>query len=62
MLANTDCRQIAAAEHESNMWQHHSNQLLRIITLRRQSQNTEPYHFIVSCLSGTGDFVQEIKI
>ncbi|KAE9381423.1 hypothetical protein N431DRAFT_321494 [Stipitochalara longipes BDJ] len=56
------------SEPESNMWQHHSNQLLRIITLRRQSQNTEPYDFIVwmicridvyalLCANGTGRFV-----
>jgi hypothetical protein len=48
-IASTDSKQIAAAGHrESNMWQHHSNQLLRIITLRRQFQGVEPYDFIVS--------------
>lgn len=29
------------------MFPHHSDQLLRIITLRRQSVNEEPYDFIV---------------
>jgi len=47
----TDCRQIAAAERESNMWQHHIDQLLRIVTLRRQSQSNETYDFVVSSLS-----------
>jgi len=29
------------------MWQHHGDQLLRIITLRRQAHGPEPYDFIV---------------
>jgi hypothetical protein len=42
---------MGAAEHrESNMRQHHSDRLLRIITLRRQFQSVELYDFIVSYL------------
>ncbi|KAN0122549.1 Fungal specific transcription factor domain containing protein [Hyaloscypha variabilis] len=61
--------EIAAGEPESNMWQHHSDQLLRIVTLRRQSQITEGYDFIVwmicridvyalLCANGKGRFIE----
>jgi hypothetical protein len=40
--------EITAALHGgSNMAQHHGNQLLRIIRLRRQANNVEPFEFIV---------------
>jgi hypothetical protein len=64
--------QIAAAgDGESNMWQHHSKHLLRIITLRRQAYGTEVYDFIVWTIcaidiyallsaNGTGAFIEAI--
>jgi hypothetical protein len=37
----------AAGDRESNMWQHHIDQLLWIITLRQQAYSVEKYGFIV---------------
>ena len=63
-------RQIAAAgQRESNMWQHHINQLLRILSLRRQAYGAEPFEFIpwtvypmdvyaLLTLSGTCNFAE----
>lgn len=59
----------ASGQRESNMWQHHCDQLLRIITLRRQVHRVDHYDFItwmVYCIdvyallsaSGTGTFVE----
>jgi len=64
--------EVAAAGHrDSNMWQHHIDQLLRIITLRRQTYGTEKYDFIVwkiCCIdiyallsvSGGGTFIEAL--
>ena len=37
----------AAGDRESNIWQHHIDQLLRIITLRQHAYGVEKYGFIV---------------
>jgi hypothetical protein len=54
------------------MWEHHLNQLLRIVTLRRQTNGDEPYAFLVwqvycidihallSC-SGSASFVEGVS-
>ncbi|KAF4633729.1 hypothetical protein G7Y89_g4387 [Cudoniella acicularis] len=62
----------AAGRRETNMWQHHSNQLLRIVTLRRQAYGREPFGFIVwtifridiyalLSMAATGVFAQVLK-
>ena len=72
LMDPTDSSQIAAAGHrESNMWQHHSDQLLRIIIHRRQEYGIEAHDFIVWNIcsidiyallsaSGTGAFVESL--
>jgi hypothetical protein len=53
------------------MWQHHINQLLRILSLRRQAYGAEPFEFIpwtvypidvyaLLTLSGTGNFAEAL--
>jgi len=59
------------AARESNMWQHHCDQLLRIISMRRQAQSVDHFDFIIwmiYCIdvyallsaSGTGMFVEVV--
>ncbi|KAH9218950.1 fungal-specific transcription factor domain-containing protein [Leptodontidium sp. 2 PMI_412] len=59
------------AARESNMWQHHCDALLRIISMRRQLRNVDHYDFIIwiiYCIdvyavlsaSGTGMFVEVV--
>ncbi|KAH7309385.1 fungal-specific transcription factor domain-containing protein [Rhexocercosporidium sp. MPI-PUGE-AT-0058] len=59
------------AARESNMWQHHCDQLLRIISMRRQLQCVDRFDFIIwiiCCIdvyallsaSGTGMFVEVV--
>ncbi|KUJ22518.1 uncharacterized protein LY89DRAFT_728652 [Mollisia scopiformis] len=44
--------EIAAALHgDASMAQHHNDQLLRIIRLRRQANGAEPYEFLVWCIA-----------
>lgn len=67
--------EITAALHGDttthSMWEHHSNQLLRIIRLRRQANSVEPFEFIVwtvtfidvytlLSMSGTGIFTETL--
>lgn len=68
----SDHEKIAAAgQRESNMWQPHIQQLIRIITLRRRTNQIEPYDSIVwmiCCIdvyallssSGSGAFTEEL--
>jgi hypothetical protein len=62
----------ATGDRESNMWQHHIDQLLRIIRLRRQALTTEPYEFLVQMVfnidvyallstSSTGAFAEFVR-
>ncbi|KAL2064833.1 hypothetical protein VTL71DRAFT_3973 [Oculimacula yallundae] len=59
------------AARESNMWQHHCDQLLRIISMRRQVQTVDEFDFVIwivycidayACLSacGSGTVVEVI--
>ncbi len=61
----------ASGQREISMWQHHCDQLLRIITFRRQVHFVDHYDFItwiVYCIdvyallsaSGTGTFVEAV--
>ncbi|KAG0650954.1 hypothetical protein D0Z07_2692 [Hyphodiscus hymeniophilus] len=63
--------EIAAVGYGENMWQHHSDQLKRIIALRRQAYGIETYDFIVWTIcsidvyallssNGTGAFVDSL--
>ncbi|KAM0182690.1 hypothetical protein ACHAPF_000936 [Botrytis cinerea] len=61
----------ATGNHELNMWEHHSSQIIRILQLRQQVRGKEPYGFIIVYIfyvdlyallttTGTGSFSKTV--